>query len=418
MSKPALAPPPVIIVTGANGGIGYGSCERLLFELCQLNPPDAQPQAFASHVKCDQRSPAGYKGLTLIMACRNRKRAEVARTKLLNWLDKQLQSLRGLPNYDKDYVDNFLANCRIEVEELDLASVSSVFKFSAIVHQKYPYVSHLICNAGICSFKGLALSNWLRLAKQLVLDPMGLITAPNFHSQNYGELSADNLGWVWQSNVFGHFILFRELEDLLAQSPFDCSRVLWCSSLESTPTFYDPNDWQLRKTEHSYESSKYQIDLLGTTLNLLAIQSTLADGKQTRHFISEPGVCSTSINANLVGPLLDYLKVFLFYIGRLCGSVHHTINPWKAAIATVHLALAPVIFLPLFLNSNPSKPVRFGAHTGRLGNEFVGLSPVKEWEAHREEGLDLIKKCDKLYESIKREEASGSLNRQAGGCKF
>jgi len=403
MSKLALAPPPIVIVTGANGGLGYGSCKRLLVQLCQLNSPDSRPQAFASHIKCDERSPAGYQGVTLIMACRNRKRAEAARTKLLHWFDKQVDKLRSLPNYNKDYVSNFLANCHVETEELDLASVSSVFKFSAIIHQKYPYVSHLLCNAGVASFKNV---NWLLCIKQLVLDPMGLITSPVFYSQHCGELSADNLGWVWQSNVFGHFILYRELEDLLAKSPFECSRVVWCSSIEASPKFYDSNDWQLKKTEHSYESSKYQIDLIATTLDRLAVQSTPGSGKPIRHFISEPGVCSTSISSKLVGPLLDYLKVILFYIGRLCGSPHHTIDPWKAAIASVHLMLAPIIFLPLFLDNEPSKPIRFGAQTGRWGNEVVGLTVVQEWEAHKEEGLCLIKKCDELYESIKREEAA------------
>ena len=117
-------------------GIGYGCCKRLLVQLCQLNPPDARPQAFASHISSDEKAPAGYKGLTLIMACRNRKRAETARTKLLRWFDGQVETLRRLPNYDEDYVSNFLRNCHVEIEELDLASVSSVLNFSAVVHQK------------------------------------------------------------------------------------------------------------------------------------------------------------------------------------------------------------------------------------------------------------------------------------------
>lgn len=70
------------------------------------------------------------------MACRNRKRAETARTKLLRWFDGQVETLRRLPNYDEDYVSNFLRNCHVEIEELDLASVSSVLNFSAVVHQK------------------------------------------------------------------------------------------------------------------------------------------------------------------------------------------------------------------------------------------------------------------------------------------
>jgi 3-keto steroid reductase len=109
-------------------------------------------------------------------------------------------------------------------------------------------------------------------------------------------------------------IQFRELEDLLSKSPLDNSRVIWCSSVESSPKFYDSKDWQLKITEHSYESSKYQIDLIATNLDQLAVQTTPVSGKRVRHFISEPGVCSTSISAALIGPFLDMVKVFTFYV--------------------------------------------------------------------------------------------------------
>ncbi|KDR74475.1 hypothetical protein GALMADRAFT_250445 [Galerina marginata CBS 339.88] len=403
MSKSSFAPPPVVIVTGANGGVGFGICQRLLFQLCQLNAPDGLPQPFVSNLKSDERAPAGYKGVTLIMACRNMKRAEAARTKLLRWFDKQLSTLRRLPNYDQKYVTTFLAHCNVEIHELDLASVSSVFRFSATIRAKYPYVSHLLCNAGVASFKCI---DWIACFKQLAVSPMAAITAPTFYAQHSGEISADNLGWVWQSNVFGHFVLFRELEDVLAKSPFESSRVVWCSSLEASPKFYDSDDWQLKKTAHSYESTKYQIDIIAHNLNRFSLQSSAPSGKRIRHFVSEPGVCSTTISQALVGPFLDSLKVILFYIGRLCGSPHHTIDPWKAAVASVHLVLAPLILLPLFLDNNSSKPVRYGAQTGRWGHEYVGLTVVKEWDTHKEEGAQLIKKCDDLYQSFKRDENS------------
>lgn len=107
---------------------------------------------------------------------------------------------------------------------------------------------------------------------------------------------------------------FRELEDLLSASPSDSSRVIWCSSLEASPKFYDSKDWQLKSTEHSYESTKYQIDLIATCLDQLATSAPPISGKPVRHFVSEPGVCSTPISRALVGPVLDYLKVFAFYI--------------------------------------------------------------------------------------------------------
>ena len=85
------------------------------------------------------------------------------------------------------------------------------------------------------------------------------------------------------------------------------------------------------------------------------------------------------------------------------GSPHHTIEPFKAAIAAVHLILVPLTFLPLFMGNNP---VRFGAQTDRWGDERVGVTLVKEWDTHKEEGATLVAQCDGLYKSFKKEEAA------------
>lgn len=104
----------------------------------------------------------------------------------------------------------------------------------------------------------------------------------------------------------------------MARTPFDNARVIWSSSIEASPKFYESEDWQLTKTEHSYESSKYQIDIIATNLDRKALSRELNNGeKPIRHFISEPGVCSTSISQALASGILDYFKILLFYFVSL-----------------------------------------------------------------------------------------------------
>lgn len=87
------------------------------------------------------------------------------------------------------------------------------------------------------------------------------------------------------------------------------------SSLESSPKFYDADDWQLTKTTHSYESAKYQIDLIATHLDQLALRNLV--GNPVRHFIVEPGVSHTNISHALVGSfIVDMFKLFSFYLVR------------------------------------------------------------------------------------------------------
>jgi 3-keto steroid reductase len=61
-----------------------------------------------------------------------------------------------------------------------------------------------VFNAGVASFCGI---DWIPCLGQLLRNPMAAVTAPVYYLQRTGETSADNLGWVWQSNVFGHFAL-------------------------------------------------------------------------------------------------------------------------------------------------------------------------------------------------------------------
>ncbi|EAU80573.1 3-keto sterol reductase [Coprinopsis cinerea okayama7 len=408
---------PIIIVTGANGGVGYGICQRLLVQLSEESPPDSLPQAFSDIPQQDGEplpKASFYPGLTLIMACRSVKRAEKAKDELLAWFDQHVKQRRRQTGYT-GRAEEVQRNLVVDVVPLDLASVKTVFEFAKTVKERYPYVSHIAANAGLASFKSI---DWIGAMKQLFTDPMGAMTSPNYYTQHAGELSVDGLGWVWQCNLFGHYTLFRELESHLAASPLG-GRMIWCSSLEANPTHYDSSDWQLRSTDHSYSSVKYQIDLVATTLDRIALSSSSSTSSSStsqpssitpsgklpvRHFISHPAVSHTNVSAALVGPITNFLKLLVFYIVRFLGSPHHPIQPYKAAIATTHLALVPLVYLA-YLSQPTAPPVRYGAETDRWGNERVGISPVRSWLKYQDEGRALVEKCDLLVEKMREEES-------------
>jgi len=81
------------------------------------------------------------------------------------------------------------------------------------------------------------------------------------------------------------------------------------------------------------------------------------------------------------------------------GSVHHTIDPYKAAVSSVYLILAPLWFFSL-----SSQPVRYGAETDWWGKEYVGLSPVKQWEENCVTGEVLLTQCEALYQKLRVQE--------------
>lgn len=150
-------PWPIVIVTGANGcvfvrsclesslklvfsGVGFGICQRLIFQLSHPSPPDVQ-LVQADVLPEDHDEEQFYmpcEGLTLIMACRSRKRAEEAKATLFKLLDAHIVKLKRSRDYD-GHAAKFRENLRIEVHELDLAMLKSVTKFAEEIQQKCVY---------------------------------------------------------------------------------------------------------------------------------------------------------------------------------------------------------------------------------------------------------------------------------------
>ncbi|KAL0570677.1 3-keto-steroid reductase [Marasmius crinis-equi] len=406
MSKPW----PVIIVTGANGGVGFGICHRLLFQLSESLPSDIRLRPVGEEktpldTECDDQIPP-CDGLTLILACRNKRRAEVAKEKLLGLLDGYVEKLKKSPGYT-GHAEVFRRNLRIENYDLDLGMLSSVTKFAKQVADRHPYVSHLICNAGVATFANI---DWWQCAVQIVTEPLAALSTPMFYTENWGETSLDGFGWVWQCNVFGHYVLFRELQPLLQSHKYPGNaRIIWTSSLKALPT-YEPDDWQLKLTQKPYSASKYQTELIATHLDRLELRRPPGE-KLVRHFVSHPSVCHTNIAQNLIPPILDHIKWVVFYLARLLGSIYHPISFEKGALAAVWLSLISMSSVSTVLvstatnghsESSESKarpPVKFGSCCDRFGKPIVGVQAIECWNP--EEAERLVQKCEESYQKEK-----------------
>ncbi|VDC06253.1 unnamed protein product [Peniophora sp. CBMAI 1063] len=406
---------PIIVVTGANNGIGFGVCRRLLCSLAQSAPEDARP-IFPRTGEADAGISFPCEGVTLVMACRSQQRAEDARTELLRLFEEDVRESTD-PN-----VATFRKNMEIVIHKLDLASVSSTLDLCDDLRQTYPYISHLICNAGVAPFERI---HWPSLVKQILTDILGALTYPRYNIQHHGQLSDDGLGWVWQCNVFGHYILARTLEPMLAASASEGGgpgRVLWMSSLEAFPEFFDADDWQLVKTHQPYQGSKYQNDLVGAELNRRALLAHTP----VRHLLVHPGVVHTNIDILLISAFLHHVKHFAFYVARWMGSPHHNISPWNGAISAVHATLASLAFLPAFVRisststssftSSPSPipdaeameslrcpediaPAKLHSTT-RFWKNSVEADGIREWKEHSEASIVLTDRCETLYQTF------------------
>ncbi|KAI9449638.1 NAD(P)-binding protein [Lactarius psammicola] len=409
---------PIIIVTGANNGVGFGICRRLLYNLAQTSPDDSRPLFPLSGATNATDIAYPCAGLTLIMACRSRQRAEDARTLLLELFEKDVAPLRSSPG-GADRVAAFRKNLVVAIHSLDLASIQSTLAFADEVARTYPYVSHIVCNAGVAPFLRIS---WPLVFKQLwqdlcELDLFKFVTHPRYNIQRTAMVSDDGLGWVWQCNVFGHYVICRALEAKLAasqtQSGFGSARVVWMSSLGAYADAYDADDWQLVQSERPYEGTKFQNDLVCTELARRARSSPTAAA--VRHITVHPGVAFSSIDAALIGSFLAKFKLIIFYLARLFGSVHHNISTWNGAAAAVHVCLTPLAFIPIFLAATGTPvvqgkeeqvgeeglfPAQLHSVTDRMGHSSVALSPLYALPEFEKEGEILVDRCERLYQSF------------------
>ena len=97
-----------------------------------------------------------------------------------------------------------------------------VLVLTLLCADRYPYVSHdshLICNASVAPFVGLSWSLLLRQLWRNLLDLniFRFVVYPSYIVQYKGIMSDDGLGWTWQCNIFGHYILMHSLSHFTSE---------------------------------------------------------------------------------------------------------------------------------------------------------------------------------------------------------
>ncbi|XP_067385086.1 3-keto-steroid reductase/17-beta-hydroxysteroid dehydrogenase 7-like isoform X1 [Channa argus] len=205
----------IVIVTGANSGIGLALCERLLTEDSQLR---------------------------LCLACRNMQRAEAARSALLTCH----------------------TNASVDLLHLDVGSVQSVLTAAQEVKARYSKIDFLYLNAGIMPNPQVDIRAFIKgLFSRNVINMFA--TAEGLLTQQ-DTLNSDGLQEVFATNLFGHFLMIRELEPLLCQTGHT-SRVVWTSSSNARRSAFNIEDMQHRNGTEPYSSSKYASDMLSLALN-------------------------------------------------------------------------------------------------------------------------------------------------------
>ncbi|XP_071984222.1 3-keto-steroid reductase/17-beta-hydroxysteroid dehydrogenase 7 isoform X2 [Engystomops pustulosus] len=298
----------VVVVTGANSGIGLALCERLLSQNDQIR---------------------------LCLACRNMQRAVSARSALLS----------SHPSAD------------ISIVQIDVGSIKSVLQGTKILKERYKQIDYLYLNAGVMpnpqiSIKAFVKGLFSRKVLSMFATGEGLLTQKD-------SVTKDGLQKVFVTNVFGHFILIKELEPLLCNLD-NPSQVIWTSSSNARRSAFSLSDYQHKEGQESYSSSKYATDLLSVALN--------------RHYNTKglfssvvcPGLVMTNLTYGILPSFFWTLIMPVMWLIRLFTH-SFTISPYNGAEALLWLySQNPESLDPL---------AKYHSCTSGFGNSYV--KPLK-----------------------------------------
>ncbi|GAB5583730.1 3-keto-steroid reductase/17-beta-hydroxysteroid dehydrogenase 7 isoform X3 [Prionailurus iriomotensis] len=286
-----------VLVTGASSGVGLALCKRLLEEDHELH---------------------------LCLACRNRSKAEAVCEALL--------------------ASHPLAE--VSIVQVDVSNLQSVFRASEELKQRFQRLDYVYLNAGIMpnpqlNIKALFSGLFSRKVIHMFSTAEGLLTQED-------QITADGLQEVFETNVFGHFILIQELAPLLCHSDSP-SQLIWTSSRNARKSNFCLEDIQHSRGQEPYSSSKYAVDLLSvavnrnfnsrrlTTINKLAFD--YANTLQTRGLYSSvvcPGTMVTNMTCGILPPFVWTLLMPIIWLLRFFANAF-TLTPYNGTEALVWL---------------------------------------------------------------------------------
>lgn len=301
-------------------------------------------------------------GLTFILTSRTVERAKEAGDSLESY-NNTLEKPRSL---------------KVVPLVLDLTDMHSVLAAVNNLKHDYSEINYLFVNAalGVCS--GI---NWFKAVREVCINPVKAVSDPGYKIQKVGLTSKDDMGLVFQANVFGPYYLIRKIIPILSKG--HCV-IVWISSIRSDPAYLPLDDPELIESKLPYEGSKRMIDILH-----LATFKELSSSN-IYQYVVQPGIfISQSFNQHL-NIVTYYLMVLMFRLARMWGSYWHTIDPYKAANAPVYVTT--------FRDRNfERQDIKYGSATYNDGVEHI--KPEEIDYTGKREVLEFMKKKEKEWDT-------------------
>ncbi|KAL9025311.1 MAG: hypothetical protein Q9196_005842 [Gyalolechia fulgens] len=286
-----------------------------------------------------------------------------------------------------------VAKIYLQAEQVDLCRLRSVQALATKLLRSLPKLDTIVLNAG---HGGFATIDWPLAIWTILTNFPHAVTYPTYKISTVGDMTGPqvsedslptgnvqpDLGRVFCSNVFGHYLLVHGIAPLLSNSASTPGRVVWIGSLEAYESTFSITDVQGLSSPSAYESSKRLTDLLVLSSSLPSSQPFVGrflrpppGHRPPKQYVTHPGICATNIVP--LHWLLVYLMTAAFYLARWMGSPWHTVTSYKGACAPVWVALASQEELDAL--EDKEGVGKWGSAVNRQGEERATRTEVQGW---------------------------------------
>ncbi|EJS42737.1 erg27p [Saccharomyces arboricola H-6] len=275
---------------------------------------------------------------------------------------RTLPRVKEVINQIKDFYTNKskrVGDLEIDFDYLlvDFTNMVSVLNAYYDINKKYDAINYLFVNAAQGIFDGI---DWFSAVKEVLVSPLDAVTNPTYKIQLVGVKSKDDMGLVFQANVFGPYYFISKIMPQLAKGK---AYIVWISSIMSHPKYLSLNDIELIKSDASYEGSKRLVDLL----HLATYKDLKKQG--INQYVVQPGIFTSQSFSKYLNFFTYFGMLFLFYLARWFGSPWHNIDGYKAANAPVYVTR--------LANPNFEKQdVKYGSATSRDGMPYIKTQEI------------------------------------------
>ncbi|XP_077440507.1 3-keto-steroid reductase/17-beta-hydroxysteroid dehydrogenase 7-like isoform X4 [Vanacampus margaritifer] len=275
---------------------------------------------------------------------------------------------------------------QVTLVQLDTSSISSVLSAARELQLGFTRLDYVYLNAGIMPnsqfdlkafFKGLFSSSIITM----------FATGEGILTQKDG-VTPDGLQEVFATNLFGHFLLIRELEPLLCQDG-RASRLIWTSSSNARRLAFSLEDVQHRRGREPYSSSKYASDLLSLAINT----------RYNKQGLYSSVICPGFVMTNLTYGILPSLPAFLWtlllpllWLIRVFTNTF-TLTPYNGAEALIWL-----------FNQKPERldpQAKYHSLTSGLGHSYT---QPRQMDVNLDTSEALYDKLLKLEREVRRKQ--------------